>query len=291
MGTLVAVIVVALTLYLLLKNKNNSLKYIGPVPPEWKVILNEKVFYYTQLTPEEKDQFEKRVQHFLNTTRLTGIKTIVDLTDQLLVASSAIIPVFAFPEWEYLNLKEVLLYPGAFDRKFQVGSEHSNILGMVGSGSMEGKMILSKSALYKGFSNEKDKINVGIHEFIHLIDKSDGQIDGIPAQLQDKQYVLPWLDLVRQNMEEIHNAGSDINPYGGVNREEFFSVISEYFFERPKLLERKHPELYNQLSDIFKIKLSRKYGLKSTKREIGRNDPCPCGSGIKFKKCCGKVSV
>ncbi|HPX51628.1 MAG TPA: SEC-C metal-binding domain-containing protein [Deltaproteobacteria bacterium] len=20
----------------------------------------------------------------------------------------------------------------------------------------------------------------------------------------------------------------------------------------------------------------------------GRNDPCPCGSGIKYKKCCGK---
>ena len=23
-------------------------------------------------------------------------------------------------------------------------------------------------------------------------------------------------------------------------------------------------------------------------RRIGRNDPCPCGSGVKFKKCCGK---
>lgn len=22
-------------------------------------------------------------------------------------------------------------------------------------------------------------------------------------------------------------------------------------------------------------------------RRIGRNDPCPCNSGIKFKKCCG----
>lgn len=22
--------------------------------------------------------------------------------------------------------------------------------------------------------------------------------------------------------------------------------------------------------------------------KIGRNDPCPCGSGLKFKKCCGK---
>jgi preprotein translocase subunit SecA len=24
------------------------------------------------------------------------------------------------------------------------------------------------------------------------------------------------------------------------------------------------------------------------KDEIGRNDPCPCGSGKKYKKCCGK---
>jgi len=24
-------------------------------------------------------------------------------------------------------------------------------------------------------------------------------------------------------------------------------------------------------------------------RTAGRNDPCPCGSGKKFKKCCGKT--
>jgi preprotein translocase subunit SecA len=23
-------------------------------------------------------------------------------------------------------------------------------------------------------------------------------------------------------------------------------------------------------------------------RKVGRNDPCPCGSGKKYKKCCGK---
>lgn len=23
-------------------------------------------------------------------------------------------------------------------------------------------------------------------------------------------------------------------------------------------------------------------------RNVGRNDPCPCGSGKKYKKCCGK---
>jgi len=24
--------------------------------------------------------------------------------------------------------------------------------------------------------------------------------------------------------------------------------------------------------------------------KIGRNDPCPCGSGKKYKKCCGAAS-
>ena len=28
--------------------------------------------------------------------------------------------------------------------------------------------------------------------------------------------------------------------------------------------------------------------IHSEQKEIGRNDPCPCGSGKKYKKCCGK---
>ena len=34
------------------------------------------------------------------------------------------------------------------------------------------------------------------------------------------------------------------------------------------------------------------YGKEPVRREspkIGRNDPCPCGSGRKYKKCCGKM--
>jgi len=27
---------------------------------------------------------------------------------------------------------------------------------------------------------------------------------------------------------------------------------------------------------------------KIAEKKIGRNDPCPCGSGKKHKKCCGK---
>jgi uncharacterized protein YchJ len=27
--------------------------------------------------------------------------------------------------------------------------------------------------------------------------------------------------------------------------------------------------------------------VKNTKAKTGRNEPCPCGSGKKYKKCCG----
>jgi uncharacterized protein YecA (UPF0149 family) len=38
--------------------------------------------------------------------------------------------------------------------------------------------------------------------------------------------------------------------------------------------------------EVFKEKKWEKYGDKV--RHIGRNEKCPCGSGLKYKHCCGK---
>ena len=67
---------------------------------------------------------------------------------------------------------------------------------MVGKGILANKMILSQKALIAGFSNDQDKINVGIHEFAHLIDGMDGTFDGIPNVIMNKSYVLPWIDRI-----------------------------------------------------------------------------------------------
>jgi uncharacterized protein len=32
-------------------------------------------------------------------------------------------------------------------------------------------------------------------------------------------------------------------------------------------------------------------GLRRSTRKTGRNDPCPCGSGRKYKRCCGGAAV
>jgi Mlc titration factor MtfA (ptsG expression regulator) len=268
--------------------KNDWIKPSKPFSAQWRAILAEKVGFYNSLSQEEKTQFEYKIQEFLLNCRITGIDTTVDLTDKLLVASSAVIPIFAFPDWKYTNLFEVLLYPGSFNEKHETAGKDNRILGMVGTGYLEGKMILSKPSLYHGFANESDKRNTAIHEFVHLIDKSDGATDGIPKLLLERQYTIPWLELINKKIEEIYDQKSDINPYGGTNRAEFYSVASEYFFERPKLLAKKHPELYRLMEEIFNQDMSKR-NLNKKKQSIGRNDPCPCGSGLKFKKCCGKV--
>lgn len=256
-------------------------------PKEWRIVLLEKVPFYNALNDEEKSLFEFKIQEFLLNCRITPIDTTIDASDKLLVASSAIIPIFAFPDWKYFNLQEVLVYPDSFNSKFGSGGKDDNILGMVGTGYMDGKMILSKQALQEGFRNETDKRNTAIHEFVHLIDKSDGSVDGLPAVLLDKQYSLPWFDLIRKKIREIRDFKSDIDLYGGTSEEEFFSVISEYFFEQPQLLQRKNPELYALLEKIFKQKMNARV-LRKNRHKTRRNDPCPCNSGLKFKECCGK---
>lgn len=216
-------------------------------------ILAQLITFYQVLNEEDQTKFKERVLHFLSRVRITGVKTKVDDTDRVLIAASAIIPIFNFPGWEYRNLHEVLLYPGSFDHDYKQQGIGRNVLGMVGSGAMNHVMILSQPELRQEFLNKTGKDNTAIHEFVHLVDKSDGDVDGIPEALLHKKYIIPWLQLMSKEIERIKDSRSDINPYGAANEAEFFAVASEYFFERPDLLKEKHPELYSMLQRIFSI--------------------------------------
>ncbi len=253
-------------------------------PEQWRKILHQEVLYYAALNKGQKSLFESKVHEFLLNHTIKGVKTKVELLDRLLIASSAVIPIFSFPEWRYTNLKEVILYPSSFNKQFQGGKPDSNIRGLVGYGFMEGKMLLSKRALREGFQNYSDKRNTAIHEFVHLVDKMDGAVDGFPDVLVQHQYSIPWLELMHTKIEEIDKNYSDIDQYGATSKIEFFAVASEYFFERPDLLSKKHPKLYETLENIFKQDMQ-SMQLKKKRVDIGRNQPCYCGSGKKFKHC------
>ena len=62
---------------------------------------------------------------------------------------------------------------------------------------------------------------------------------------------------------------------GSLNREEFVQGLINS--------DMPHDLRMQMLNEISKVKTN----IEKTKK-IGRNEPCPCGSGKKYKKCCGK---
>ncbi|MBA2250866.1 MAG: zinc-dependent peptidase [Chitinophagaceae bacterium] len=216
-----------------------------------KEILSRHVLFYQRLPDLEKIRFEESLKKFLQKIRITGIKTTVEDIDRVFVAAAAIIPIFAFKDWEYRNIHEVLLYPGSFNEEYHLEGGGRNVSGMVGTGALQNVMLLSQNDLRSGFLNHTDTSNTAIHEFVHLVDKTDGSTDGIPEILLAHSYILPWLKCIHEEIQQIQNGQSDINPYGSTNEAEFLAVASEYFFEKPSLMQEKHPQLFDLLQKCF----------------------------------------
>ncbi|MHA6248106.1 M90 family metallopeptidase [Pontibacter sp. CAU 1760] len=264
-------------------------------PATWRKILQDRVgFYHTLRTDEDKARFEKMLQLFLAEKRITGIDVVVDDVTKILVGASAIIPIFGFRDWEYQNLGEVLVFPGSIKRYKDEKSEAvSEVLGRVNPFQNSHYVTLSKPALERGFNDMADRKNVGIHEFAHMLDQADGEIDGVPEAYLPEELVQPWQELMYRSIKKIKKGDSDINPYGATSEAEFFAVVTEYFFEKPDQLAEKHPELYTLLTKIFHQKnIKRRFRIDFKKllnpygKRVRRNEMCPCGSGEKYKKCC-----
>lgn len=245
---IISVVIIAGILYAVVKK---SKPLIQPPFETERKILQQYVLFYQRLTPAEKVRFETALQKFLQKVRITGVKTTVEDMDIVFIAAAAIIPIFAFAGWEYNNIHEVLLYPDSFDQDYHTAGNGRDTLGMVGNGPMQNVMILSKQDVRNGFLSSTGKSNTAIHEFVHLVDKTDGDTDGLPEALLQHKYSLPWLKRMHQEIQLIKSGKSDINPYGATNQAEFLAVAAEYFFEQPHLMQQKHPALYEMLQQIF----------------------------------------
>jgi len=222
-----------------------------PFPAGIERELHERVAFYRALDVPTRARFRELGAIILDETPIIGVACEIDDTVRALVVASAVIPILAFPAWEYAGLRKVLVRPEPFDPEFhaQAGAT-PNALGMVGvSGCLNGVMILSRPDLIDGFALA-DGANVGIHEFAHLVDAGDGSIDGVPATMP-RACVRPWAALVRSELER-HRSRAGLSSYALTNEAEYFAVASEAFFERPDDLQRRMPELYDLLERTFR---------------------------------------
>jgi len=109
------VAIVAVPLFFVFRKK------LQPVPEtfpkSWRQYLLDTVKFYRNQGREDRHQFEEDILYFLSHHKITGISTEITEHDKLLVASSAVIPIFGFPEWHYHNLDEVILYGQSFNHR------------------------------------------------------------------------------------------------------------------------------------------------------------------------------
>jgi Mlc titration factor MtfA (ptsG expression regulator) len=136
---LIIPLIAACILYFLLFH--NSRPHPITDQASWHEPLLKQVSFYQKLNEKEQQIFRQRMAAFLEETYVDSVGFKLEELDEILVAASAIIPVFKFKEWRYNNLTGVVIYPDNFNEDLEYKNKDPNhmIGGVVGTGRFENK--------------------------------------------------------------------------------------------------------------------------------------------------------
>ena len=115
---------------------------------------------------------------------------------------------------------------------------------------------------------------VELVQLLSKIEHEDDQalvVEGICFQLSDKRY--PELDAYLAARGSNMLVDIDVLAYG------YYTAVG---IDHPNLENWKKSALERQEQSLYTS------AEETDKKKTGRNDPCPCNSGKKYKKCCGK---
>lgn len=151
---------------------------------------------------------------------------------------------------------------------------------------------LTKSQLEAFWANYFN-IEKGIYE--QLLENPDEEVRGTVKELAEKygQNVMTMVGF----LDGINDSLTISNPIDTMTEDTVVSLGFDNEKLYMNMVDAKADWLYNlpQWEKIFTEEERKHLYLKQKKsgtirkeKKIGRNDPCPCGSGKKYKKCCGK---
>jgi Mlc titration factor MtfA (ptsG expression regulator) len=241
-----ALVAVALWRRTLARTVRRRAALAEPLPTRHRSFLLERYDHYERMDSVWRARFENDVRLFLAEKRITGIGVEATEELRLLVAASAVTLSVGWPEYEWDQLTEVLLYPDDFDRDYAFGGDERS-----GETHPWGTVILSVPSLHESFEVPDDAYHVGIHEFAHLLDVDQTHFDGIPVGLSGER-AREWVAVAEKEMERLRHGRSAFDDYGAHDPVEFLGVAVEAFFEIPQVVRRRHAEVYLILSEYFR---------------------------------------
>lgn len=229
-----------------------------PFPNDWKRIVERNVPLYRRLLEPLRQQLHGLVQVFVAEKRFEGCGGL-KITDEIKVtiAAQACMLLLNRKSTYFPKLRTILVYPATYvaqttssDGAFVVEDRSARL----GESWQSGPVVLAWDSVKGGTSNAVDAQNVVLHEFAHQLDQEDGIADGAPILEHRSRYVT-WARVLSAEYEALQRrrGRSIISDYGATDPAEFFAVATETFFEKPKQMQRGHPELYDELKDYYKL--------------------------------------
>lgn len=149
-----------------------------------------------------------------------------------------------------------------------------------------------KAELQKFWS---DYFEIEKNIYMQLLKTPDEAVEGTVKELADKfaidlMTMTGFLDGINDSLKEanpIEEMEENTKVSLAFDKEKLYKNMvdakADWLYELPEwdeiFTKEKQKELYKE---------QKKAGTIVKGPKIGRNDPCPCGSGKKYKKCCGK---
>jgi MtfA peptidase len=231
-----------------------------PFPPEWLRIINEHVLFYHRLSLPDKEELQKHILVFLAEKEFFGCGGLTITGEiRITIAAQACVLLLHRETDYYPGLHSILVYPAAYvakaTRHLPGGIIEEGYDVRLGESWHRGSVVLSWDDVRRGSADVRDGHNVVFHEFAHQLDSTAGQGDS-SAVLQQRSTFIAWARVLHKNFIKLQQDLSGNKPtllgsYAGQDPAEFFAVATEYFFERPKDLQKTYPDLYQELSNFY----------------------------------------
>lgn len=239
------------------KNRRRKRLRAQPFPEAWRAVVARNVPLYRVLPEADREELLGHIQVFLAEKRFEGCGGLA-LTDEIRVtiAAQACILLLRREHDYFPELHNVLVYPNAFkttQKNHENGLVSERDVVTLGQSWTRGNVILAWDATHGGAVNMHDGHNVVLHEFAHQLDQEDGVADGAP-NLPVRGMYGPWARVLGAEFARLQLPGKHLmDKYGSTNPAEFFAVVTEVFFEKPRQMRKKHPELYDQLRGFYQL--------------------------------------
>jgi Mlc titration factor MtfA (ptsG expression regulator) len=242
------------------QRRRNRLR-AAPFPVHWLEIIEKNVRFYACLPEADRLELQGLIQIFLHEKTLEGCGGLV-LTDEIkvTVAAGACLLLLHRDTDIYPKLTTVLVYPSAYIAKTKrplangLALEGENV--NLGESWPNGIVVLSWDEIRAAASDIQGGKNLVLHEFAHQLDREDGAVDGTPFLEERSQYVA-WARVLGAEYERLKRdtwmgRPTVLDEYGTTDPAEFFAVATECFFEKPRVLGKRHPELYAELKSFYR---------------------------------------